>query len=143
MKNMLRAMAAGSLLVGIQAQAAVADTDPSGVWRLQNGKVTVKLSSCGSGYCGTVVGLAKPLDKQGRPKVDRENPDPSLRNRPVIGLTVIQNMLPAGDNQWEGMIYNADDGNTYTSQMSLHGDVMNVKGCFLVLCKTMKFERVN
>ena len=39
----------------------------------------------------------------------------SLRNRPLIGLRILQNMEDRGDGKWEGIIYNADDGNTYVS----------------------------
>lgn len=71
---------------------AVASEGVSGVWRMANGKVTVKVVPCGSNLCGTVVGLKKPRDDKGRPRLDKENPNPALRRRPVIGLTILSNM---------------------------------------------------
>jgi uncharacterized protein (DUF2147 family) len=42
----------------------------------------------------------------------------------------------------EGAIYNPDDGRTYDARMSVNGDVMKVKGCLAVFCKTREFIRV-
>ena len=122
---------------------AQAEEGASGVWRLDSGKVTVRIMPCGASLCGAIVGLAKPLNKQGQPKVDRKNPSKSLRNRPLIGLTILANMKPAGENKWRGTIYNADDGRTYSSYMNLSGKNMKVKGCVGPICKTMVFVRRN
>lgn len=131
-------------LLGATGAAARAETEVTGTWVMDNGKVTVRVSSCGASLCGTIVGLKKPLDKNGNAKLDRENPNPALRSRPVIGLTILSNMRPAGSNRWKGKIYNPDDGKTYTSRMKLQGDnVMKVEGCVAgVLCKAMKFVRI-
>jgi uncharacterized protein (DUF2147 family) len=130
------------MVVGISSHA-MADGGASGVWVMENGKVTVRIAACGANLCGTIVGLAKPLNKQGKPKVDKNNPDPALRNRPVIGLTILSNMEPKSDDKWAGTIYNADDGRTYSSYMKLSGDHMKVKGCVTFICKSMNFTRTN
>jgi uncharacterized protein (DUF2147 family) len=122
---------------------AWADGGANGIWKLNSGKVTVRIMPCGASLCGAIVGLAKPLDKKGRPKVDKENPNESLRKRPLMGLTVLANMKPAGENKWQGTIYNADDGRTYSSYMKLSGNSMKVKGCVGPFCKTMVFVRQN
>ncbi len=122
---------------------ALAGEGASGVWMLNSGKVTVRIAPCGSSLCGAIVGLSKPLNKQGQPKVDRKNPNKSLRNRPLMGLTILANMTPAGENKWQGTIYNADDGKTYSSYMNLSGNNMKVKGCIGPFCKTMIFVRRN
>ena len=122
---------------------AMADEAANGVWMLDSGKVTVRIAPCGSDLCGSIVGLAKPLNKKGEPKLDKKNPDESLRSRPLIGLTILANMKPSGDNKWKGTIYNADDGRTYSSYMKLSGDNMKVKGCVGPFCKTMMFIRSN
>lgn len=122
---------------------AFAGTPATGVWKLDNGKVTVKVSPCGGNLCGTVIGLKKPRDDKGRPRLDKENPDKALRSRPVIGLTILSNMKPDGSNRWNGTIYNPDDGNTYRSRMKLqNASTMKVEGCVVVFCNSMKFVRV-
>lgn len=134
--------AASILLLG--AGTALASNAP-GTWSMQNGKVTVHVTDCGSGLCGTIVALKEPISKiDGKPKIDRENPDPSLRQRPLIGLSILVGMKAAGEGEWTGAIYNPDDGKTYSGTVKLNGGTMKVQGCVLQLfCKTNTFVRVN
>ncbi len=134
--------AALTLLVASGAHAAEAAT-PLGTWRMENGKVTVEVSYCGEpNVCVKIVGMAKPLNKQGKPKVDKENPNPSLRSRPLIGLQIINGMIPDGDKRWIGKIYNADDGKLYRSTAVMSGDTLLVKGHWGPFSKKMNFIRV-
>ena len=134
-----------SVGIAVVAGPSWAADGPTGTWRMSNGKVTVRVSPCGGGYCGKVVALRKPRDDKGRPRLDKENPNPALRHRSVIGLTILSNMRADGDGSWNGIIYNPDDGNTYSSSMQLTGpSTMKVNGCVAgILCKTMKFIRVD
>lgn len=130
-------------LWGLAAAPVQADPGPEGIWRMSSGKVTVRVRFCGGRkLCATIVGLAEPLSKNGKPKVDRENPNPSLRSRPIIGLQVVSGMAPAGANRWKGYIYNADDGGTYASELRLSGNAMNLQGCWGPFCKKNRFNRV-
>jgi uncharacterized protein (DUF2147 family) len=116
-----------------------------GVYRLTDGRVTIKVSQCGANLCANIVGLKEPISKiDGKPKVDRENPDVSKRKRPLIGLPVLIGMKPTGNRSWKGSLYNPDDGKTYSATVSLNGDTFSVKACVAgVFCQTNKFVRVN
>ena len=130
-------------VTAVMTGAAVAG-DPSGTWVMANGKVTIRVSKCSAKLCARIVALKEPLDKSGLPKVDKLNPNPSLRNRPLIGLMLVSNMAPAGDNNWAGTIYNPDDGRTYSASLKLSGRVIRVKGCVAaILCKSNNFRRTN
>jgi uncharacterized protein (DUF2147 family) len=139
------AIAAVSLGLAVAVGHARAADGAKGTWQLSNGKVTVRVSNCGDGLCGRVVALRKPRDDKGRPRLDKENPNPTFRSRPVIGLTILSNMRANGEGAWSGTIYNPDDGNTYGSTMQLLGpSTMKVNGCVAgVFCKSMKFIRVD
>jgi uncharacterized protein (DUF2147 family) len=135
-----------SLIIAVSAigAGAAAAGDPMGTWVMSNGKVTVKVSKCSSKICARIVSLKEPLDKAGRPKVDRLNPNPALRKRPLIGLMLAFNMAPSGDDNWIGSIYNPDDGRTYSASMKLSGSTMQVKGCVAgILCRSNNFRRIN
>src|SRR5690242_10975806 len=127
----MRLVTAAALILGLAfAGVAHASDSATGTWRMSNGKVTVRVMPCGAGLCGRVVALKKPHDGKGRPRLDKENPNPSLRQRPVIGLTILSNMRASGQGKWAGTIYNPDDGNTYSSSMQLLGpSTMEVDGC--------------
>ena len=130
-------------IVCLTAGIAYAD-DAAGTWIMDNGKITVRLAPCDGNLCGKIVAMKKPMDKKGNPKRDKHNPNPALRSRPVIGLTIMAQMKPDGDRRWAGKIYNPDDGNTYTSYMSLVDGQMKVEGCVLaVLCEKITFRRAD
>lgn len=125
--------------------AALADGEASGVWRAKNGKVTIRLSNCGGQkLCGRIVGLSKPRGKDGKLKRDKKNPNAALRNRPIVGVTILSGLKPEGANAWSGSIYNPDDGSTYRSKVKLVSPTrLKVNGCVAVVCKSMDFYRVN
>jgi len=146
---MIRAALVATLLAAGVSLASLAGahaaTVPEGVWSLPKGKATVRITSCGEGVCATLVGLRKPLDKEGRPKVDSRNPDRAKRDRPVIGLSLLQGMAPSGDG-WAGTFYNPDDGKTYAGTLAPAGDgALKLKGCVLggLICKTQVLTRVS
>lgn len=139
----MRMITAAALAAVCLASPARADTPALGTWAMDNGKVTVNVSACGGNLCGKVVALKKPRDDKGRPRLDKENPEPALRGRPVIGLIILSNMKPSGSNKWQGTIYNPDDGYTYRAKMKLQSaSTMKVEGCVAVFCRSMKFVKI-
>jgi len=125
-----------SSLLAARAAYAQAGGDPAGVWLTQAGDAKVKVSKCGGGLCGTVVWLRQPIDPAtAKPAIDDKNPNPALAKRPIMGLSLFSGMQPAGPNKWSGQIYNADDGNSYASNISVAGpDTLRVEGCIGALC---------
>jgi len=108
----------------------------SGIWLTQAGDAKVRVSKCSGGICGVIVWLKDPINAAtGKPQVDDKNPNPSLARRPMIGLPLFMGMHPAGPGKWSGQIYNADDGNSYASNVSVAGpDALKVEGCVGALC---------
>jgi uncharacterized protein (DUF2147 family) len=123
-------------LLGAPAANAQAGPDPSGIWLTQAGDAKVRVSKCGGAICGVVIWLKDPINPAtGKPQVDDRNHDPAMAKRPMIGLALFSEMRPAGPNKWSGQIYNADDGNTYNSNISVSGpDTLKVEGCMGALC---------
>ncbi len=140
-------LVAGAVFLYASATSVLAAApSPFGVWVLSDGRVTVRVHKCGSTLCGNIAALKEPISKiDGKPKVDRENPAPALRKRPLIGLAVMTGMKSGGAGTWTGKIYNPDDGKTYPASLTLDGrNNMKVKACVVgVLCKTNKFVRLN
>ena len=118
--------------------------EPTGVWQTQAGDARVRVSKCGGGICGTIAGLRDPIDPAtGKTQVDDKNPDPNLRKRPMIGLPLFSGMQPVAAGKWSGQIYNADDGSTYASSVSVTGpDTLRVEGCVGALCGGENWTRV-
>jgi uncharacterized protein (DUF2147 family) len=83
-----------------------------------------------------IVWLKDPINAAtGKPEVDDKNPNPALAKRPMLGLPLFSGMRASGPNKWSGEIYNADDGKTYESHVSVSGaDTLRVEGCVGILC---------
>jgi uncharacterized protein (DUF2147 family) len=130
---------------------AAASTDsqaptPVGVWLHANKRIELEIAPCGKLLCGKLIWFARPNDALGRPLEDVKNPDPSLRNRPLLGLPVLSGLTPAGHGEWnEGEIYNPDDGKSYQALASVEGDgTLHTRAYVVlpVLGKTLVWTRV-
>ena len=124
--------------------ASAQSAEPVGVWLTEKGDARVKVSKCGNSICGVVVGLRDPIDRAtGQPQVDDKNPNPALRTRPVIGISLFLGMRPSAPGKWTGQIYNADDGGTYVSHITFAGgDALHVEGCVGMICGGETWTRV-
>jgi uncharacterized protein (DUF2147 family) len=118
--------------------AFAADEDKIlGLWNTPENDCKIEIYKCGNKYCGRIAWLKEPLypaDDEGgmadKPIVDRENPSPDLRARPLIGLQLMEGFTYIGKNVWEkGTIYNPDNGKTYKCKMTLSApDRLEVRG---------------
>jgi uncharacterized protein (DUF2147 family) len=132
----------GIVMATLAALAAAAPVkaqspgNPDGIWLTQAGDAKVRVSRCGAGICGVVVWLKEPIDPlTGKLQVDDKNPNPALAKRRIVGLSLFSGMRSTGPGQWSGRIYNADDGKTYASKVSVAGPrTLRVDGCVGTLC---------
>ena len=137
-------IATAAALLAAPSAYAQGTGEPTGVWQTQAGDARVKISKCGGGICGVIVALKEPIDPAtGKPQVDDKNPNPALKKRPMIGLPLFSGMQPVAPSKWSGQIYNADDGGTYASSVSVAGpDTLRVDGCVGALCGGETWTRV-
>ena len=128
------------MLVAIPAQAEA--TGPFADWALDNGQLVVRAQPCGTNnVCANVIWLPQPNNGDGTPKLDLKNPSPALKSRHLIGMPVLEGMVPAGPNTWRGRVYSSDDGAYYRATATVNGDRLYVKGCWIVFCKDLNFNR--
>ena len=112
------------LLLSVPARAET----PLGLWDADESQI--EIYHCGELLCGRVAALEEPLDKDGNPKLDVNNPDPALRTRPILGMDLIADFSRKSDRQWvNGKIYDPRDGKTYKCKMTLQKDgTLKVRG---------------
>lgn len=115
-----------------------------GLWSTVDDKSRVAISACGDRVCGEISWLKEPNDTSGNPKADLNNQDEKLKTRPILGLKLLHSFKPVGESRWDdGKIYNPEDGKTYSSTMELVSeDVLEVKGCVFIFCKSQVWNRV-
>ena len=113
------------------ASPALAEGDGIvGVWRTDptdKGYAHVEVTRRDGVYEGRVVWLSEPDfppgdPEAGRPKADRFNPDPELRGRPILGLSLMGGFRYA-EGAWKGgQIYDPETGKTYRCVLRLGED---------------------
>ena len=118
-------LVSGTLL--LLAAAARAES-PIGMW--ETGESHVEIYNCGDLLCGRIAALDEPLNADGEPKTDVNNPDPALRTRPILGMDLVADFSRKSDRQWvKGRIYDPRDGKTYKCKMTLQKDgTLKVRG---------------
>jgi uncharacterized protein (DUF2147 family) len=127
------------LLFGMgAAQAAV---PVSGRWYTDNKDSIIEIGQCGPVICGKVAKIIAPTP-DGKPAIDSNNPDPALRKRPILGMTLLSNFKDNGAD-WAGQIYDPRAGRTYKSTMTkLANGNLRVKGCWGPFCRSVYFTPV-
>jgi uncharacterized protein (DUF2147 family) len=86
-----------------------------GTWYNDDKTSTIEITKGSNGkYIGKITWLDEP-NENGKPKVDDENPDPKLQNRPIMGLTIVKNFIyDSGKKQWvDGRIYDPKNVKTF------------------------------
>ena len=131
------------LLGAVTSPAALAG-DVTGIWLTDDGEARIRIEQCGEGYCGRIAWLREPLDESGQPKYDRYNEDERLRERPIVGISLIYDLRPTGPGAWgKGRIYNPRDGKSYRVSLRLsQPDELAIEGCLLVFCRSQTWRRV-
>lgn len=148
-KNVLRFVLLFSLF-SILTNSSFAQTTEGdkiiGVWEVGSGKARVKITKYGEKYAGKMVWLLNPKYEDGTPKVDKNNPDESLRSTPLLGYSMLLGFEYAGDNKYEnGTIYDPESGSTYHCNITMTDEnTLDVRGYIGVQMfgRTDKWKRV-
>jgi uncharacterized protein (DUF2147 family) len=140
-------IAASAIALALIAMAPARAGDPAGTWLTGDKKGKVKIVNCGGAICGTLTWLAEPIDPETKqPKTDKNNKDAGKQSRPLLGVPIVLSMKPAGGDKWEGQVYNAEDGNTYSGSFTMSSaNSAELKGCVMggLLCKGQTWTRSN
>jgi uncharacterized protein (DUF2147 family) len=130
-------MYCGMVLAAGVAPALAAD--PTGDWRVADGVANIRVAECNGSMWGAVAWEKEPGGH------DKNNPDVSNQNRPTLGMPILIDMKKKpGLDQWAGQVYNAKDGQYYSSTIKPTGpDQLEIQGCVLgFLCGGETWTRV-
>lgn len=115
---------------------ALSENDVAGVWTVPDGKTRVEIYKNAQGaFEGKIVWMDEPNfsandPDAGKPKCDRENPDPALRDRPIMGLVILKDCKFNGKDEWSGgTVYDPNCGKTYKGKLWLNSpDSLGMRG---------------
>jgi len=124
--------AGGAVLTAAPAFAA----DPSGDWLVADRTARIHIEQCADGYWGSIAW-------EREPGIDKYNPDPRKRGRPLLGTPILLSMKPEESNKWEGKVYNPKDGGFYGASIKLESaNALRLEGCMLIFCSGETWTRV-
>lgn len=128
---------AGALALMSAALPAAAATPIAGRYLTADGSGVIQVGPCGASVCGRLVTILK--SKPGAAKTDVNNGDAALRQRPILGISILSGFTDKGKD-WRGQIYDPRNGKTYKSIVTREGDgTLNVKGCIAFFCQTQRW----
>src|SRR6187397_2036283 len=135
------AISTGIILVsGFICLTPALAADPTGDWRVADGVANIRVAECNGSMWGAVAWEKTPGGR------DKNNPDVSKQSRPTLAMPILIDMKkkPAVD-QWEGQVYNAKDGQMYSTTIKPVGfDQKEIQGCVLgFLCGGETWTRVS
>jgi uncharacterized protein (DUF2147 family) len=113
--------------------------DPTGDWKVADGVANIRVAQCNGSIWGAVAWEQTPGGR------DTHNPDVSKQNRPTLGMPILIDMKKKpGVDAWEGQVYNAKDGQFYSSTIKpVDPDHLEIQGCVLgFLCGGETWTRV-
>lgn len=130
MKNPIPFLVLAALCLTLPVRAAdKVNQQVIGMWNTDSNRAKVEIYERDGKINAKLVTLKEPNfpanDKRGmggKPKVDRDNPDPKLRSRPLAGMEFMSGLKPAGPGKWEGgLVYDPETGSTYKCKFTLVG----------------------
>ncbi|MEO0983018.1 MAG: DUF2147 domain-containing protein [Pseudomonadota bacterium] len=137
----MRFALASAAAIGLAGPAFADNFDVYGLWLTAEETSHVEIYDCGDGTpCGRVAWIdPESLVAPDTPEnvTDRNNPDQTLRGRPLIGLVMLDS-FEKGRSRWKsGRIYDPEDGRSYGSRLKrLDNGRLEVKGCIGPICQT-------
>jgi uncharacterized protein (DUF2147 family) len=137
-RTIARTIVYSGVLLATGVGAALA-ADPTGDWKVADGVANIRVAQCNGNMWGVVSWEKTPGGK------DKNNPDTVKQSRPTLGMPILIDMKKKpGVDAWEGEVYNAKDGQLYSSTIKPVGaDQLEIQGCVLgFLCGGETWTRV-
>ena len=117
-----------------------------GLWYNEKKSAKVQFYLQGDKMFGKIVWLKDPL-LNGKPKLDKSNPDAALKVKPLLGLVFMKAFTKTEKNIWEeGTIYDPENGKTYQCKITIVSPTqLDVRGFigFSIMGRTSHFTKAD
>src|SRR5437764_3493592 len=137
-RSVARTIVYSGIILATGVNLALA-ADATGDWKVGDGVANIRVAQCNGNMWGVVAWEKVQGGK------DKNNPDTAKQSRPTLGMPILIDMKKKpGVDAWEGEVYNAKDGQNYSSTIKPIGtDQLEIQGCVLgFLCGGETWTRV-
>jgi uncharacterized protein (DUF2147 family) len=111
------------MLAALSGTASAAE--PYGNWVRPSTGTQVSFYDCGGKLCAKIVSVKDQARKA------------------EIGTVIMKGAAKSNDNKWEGDLLDTESGKTYSGVVTLQSaSALNLKGCFLMICKGETWTKV-
>ena len=132
------------LLITIFCQAQ--SDDILGIWLEEKKQSKIEIYKKDNNFFGKIIWLKDPLDEYGNIKLDKKNPNNSMRKNPINGLIIMKDLKYKKKGEWsDGEIYDARSGKTYSLEVYMKNvDKLDLRGYigYTLFGKTTSWTRV-
>lgn len=120
--------------------------DVIGVWESEEKNLQIEMFEYNGQFAGRMIYFKCSSDEIMRTCTDTENPDKSLTDRKLLGMTLVTNLSYKGTKVWDhGKIYDPNSGRTYEARIELTGPhTATVRGYWKYrwIGRSMVFNRI-
>lgn len=90
---------------------ATTTAPPTGRWVTESGNLEIEIAPCEQKLCGKVTQVLA--------NRSMSDPNAEIATPPALGLEILKGFADAGDGEWEGEIFNRENGKTYSCVLRL------------------------
>jgi len=120
--------------------------DILGIWLEEKKQSKIEVYKKDNSFFGKIIWLKEPLDEDGNIKLDKKNPNNSMRENPINGLVIMKDLKYKKKGEWsDGEIYDARSGKTYSLEVYMKNvNKLDLRGYlgFTLFGKTTTWTRV-
>lgn len=121
------------IMTAIVSTASAQKDQFAKIWYNQEKDAKIEVYQVGNTFEGKVIWMKEP-NENGKPKVDKNNPDEKLRSRPALGLVILKGLYKTKDdpNYYDGgKVYDLKNGKTYDCHVTIKGNTAELRGYVL------------
>jgi uncharacterized protein (DUF2147 family) len=108
-----------TILIPILSTSVYSSNDIKGTWLTDNGQSVIEIYQKDSTQLvGEIVWMEQSTNEKGEPFIDKKNPNRSLRERPIMGLKILDNLVYQ-NGKWHGSLYSPRRGRTVDAVLTM------------------------
>lgn len=103
------------------------------IWYNEEKDAKLEVYQAGNTFEAKIIWMKEP-NENGKPKIDKNNPDEKLRSRPALGLVILKGLTKSKDdpNYYDnGKVYDPKNGKTYDCHLTIKGRTADLRGYVL------------